>query len=55
MNDNFSFEDAILIHRVSACGPSSTSILWLLNPAHPKPNPVSFLSWRLRMGSDGVR
>jgi hypothetical protein len=53
MNDNFHFADPILIHRISPR--DGTSILRPLNPAHPKPGPVSFLNWRLRLGSDGVR
>jgi hypothetical protein len=53
MNDNFLFADPVLVHRVSPH--RRTSILRLLNPAHPKSSPVSFLSWRLRMGSEGVR
>jgi hypothetical protein len=53
MNDNFPFADPILVHRVSPHG--GTSILRPLNPAHPKSRAISFLIWRLRMGSDGVR
>jgi len=53
MNDNFLFADPVLVHRVSPH--VGTSILLPLNTAHPKPSPVSFLNWRLRMGSEGVR
>jgi hypothetical protein len=53
MNHDFSFAEPIRIHRVIAN--NSPQIFQLLNAAHPKLISLSFLGWRLRLGSDGVR